>query len=212
MSVPTRGRDEFVARAPISPDSLVDYDRWVALLAKWNARINLVAPSTLPDVWLRHALDSAQIIPHIPANARMVVDFGSGAGFPGLAIAIEAKHDGARDQHVHLIESAGKKASFLRTVIRELALPATVHSQRIEAMAPLEADVVTARAFAPLTRLLPMADHHLAPGGRLVLLKGGDLRSEEKDVAADWSYSRTIAPSSSDSSGVIITITDLGRA
>ena len=211
MSVPTRGRDVFAACAPISPHSLADYDRWVALLAKWNAKINLVAPSTLPDVWLRHALDSAQIIPHIPADARTIVDFGSGAGFPGLAIAIEAKQDPARDQHIHLIESAGKKASFMRTVIRELSLPATVHGERIEAMDPLGADVVTARAFAPLTRLLPMADHHLREGGRLVLLKGEDISSEEGDVDKSWTYQRQTAPSLSDETGVIITLTDLRR-
>ncbi len=211
MSAPTHGRDEFVSRAPISPESLSDYDRWGRLLSKWNAKINLVAPSTLPDFWIRHALDSAQIVPHIPDVARTIVDFGSGAGFPGLSIAIEAKHNPSRDQHVHLIESAGKKASFIRTVIRELDLPATVHSQRIEAMEPLGADVITARAFAPLSRLFPMAEHHLRGGGQLILLKGADLSSEEDAVASDWVYERQTTASLSGSDGVVVAFMGLGR-
>ena len=210
VAPPTHGRDDFIARAPISADSVPDYDRWAALLAKWNARINLVAPSTLPDYWTRHALDSAQIVPLIPDDAMTVMDFGSGAGFPGLSIAIESK---AQDtgRHVHLIESAGKKASFLRTVIRELGLPATVYSARIEAMDSLQADVITARAFAPLTRLLPLADQHMRPCGQLVLLKGGDVESELAAVAGEWSFTHRSTPSLSDGSGSVLQLSDLIR-
>lgn len=183
MPLDPRGRDTFVAHSPLPPSALSDVERWGELLVRWNSKINLVAPGTLGDFWVRHALDSAQIVSHLPDTAAVVADFGSGAGFPGIAIAIDAKHRGL-PRHVHLIESAGKKASFLRTVTRELALPVTVHSARIEALKPLQADVITARAFAPLPRLLPLARRHLAPEGRVVLLKGEGLDGEIAEACA----------------------------
>lgn len=200
--------EEFSTRAPIHSDSMSDYQRWESLLRKWNARINLVAPKSLPEFWQRHALDSAQLAPMIPAEAKTIVDFGSGAGFPAVAIAIQAKH-AKLDQTVHMIESAGKKASFLKSVSRETRLNAVIHADRIEAIDPLNADVITARAFAPIHRLLPLAWIHLAKGGRLILLKGAAIEAEITEARRDWQFQTTQQSSLSDDSGTILTITDL---
>lgn len=199
------GMAHFAEMAPIHPDSLADYQTWEALLKKWNARINLVAPDSLPHFWSRHALDSAQILPFITEQDRVIVDFGSGAGFPALALAIEAKHQGA-DRHVHLIESVGKKASFLKSVSRETGLTTTVHANRIETLASINADLITARAFAPLRRLLPMAAHHLAQHGRLLLLKGANLQQEVDDARLDWRFDAQIYPSQTDQGGQILVV------
>ncbi|MGB6231107.1 MAG: 16S rRNA (guanine(527)-N(7))-methyltransferase RsmG [Litorimonas sp.] len=200
--------EQFAAQAPIHPDSLQDYRIWERLLGKWNARINLVAPDSLSDFWSRHALDSAQLIPHIGANCRTLVDFGSGAGFPGIALAIESKHSQAERQ-IHLIESVGKKASFLKTVSRETVLPTIVHSDRIEKIEPLSADTITARAFAPLHRLLPLAQRHLNDGGELLLLKGRGVGREISEVEASWSFDHEQFPSLSHDDGVILRIANL---
>jgi 16S rRNA (guanine527-N7)-methyltransferase len=200
--------EDFAAKAPIHPDSLDDYRRWEGLLRKWNARINLVAPKSLPDFWIRHALDSAQILPLIPEGAKTIVDFGSGAGFPGIAVAIQAKHAG-QNQTVHLIESAGKKASFLKTVSRETSLPTVIHADRIETLPNLHADVITARAFAPLDRLLPLAALHLKPGGRLILLKGSAVDDEVTLAQRDWNFDIGQTKSLTNETGSIITLTGL---
>lgn len=200
--------EQFSAQAPIHPDSLSDYQTWEALLRKWNARINLVAPKSLPEFWRRHALDSAQIAPLVPETARTIVDFGSGAGFPGLAIAIDAKHS-SRDQTVHLIESAGKKASFLKTVSRETGLATIIHGDRIEALPKLEADIITARAFAPLRRLFPLAWQHLGKDGQVILLKGMAVEEEVLLARQTWGFDLQQTPSLSDESGSVLTITGL---
>ncbi|GLQ20558.1 16S rRNA (guanine(527)-N(7))-methyltransferase RsmG [Algimonas porphyrae] len=198
----------FANRAPIHPASLADYQRWEQLLRKWNARINLVAPDSLDHFWNRHALDSAQILPLVTERDRTIVDFGSGAGFPALALAIDAKHQNA-DRHIHMIESVGKKASFLKSVSRETALPATIHAARIEALPSLQADLITARAFAPLGRILPLAMHHLGPDGRILLLKGANVAHEIKDAQLDWSFDTKLQPSMTEGGGQILLINEL---
>lgn len=200
--------EEFFVQAPIHPESLDDYRSWETLLRKWNARINLVAPKSLPDFWNRHALDSAQILPLIPEAAQTLVDFGSGAGFPGIALAIQAKHAGL-NQTIHLIESAGKKASFLKTVSRETHLPTVVHGDRIEALPGLNADIITARAFAPLDRLLPLAALHLKRGGKIILLKGLAVDEEVARAQEGWDIDLTQTQSLTDVGGSILTITRL---
>jgi 16S rRNA (guanine527-N7)-methyltransferase len=203
-------REDFKTRAPIHQDSLADYETWLSLLKKWNSRINLVAPKSLDQFWTRHALDSAQILPLIPNPAKTIVDFGSGAGFPAIAIAIDAKHRGS-ERTVHLIESVGKKANFLKTVSRETSLPTFIHAERIETLDPLRADIITARAFAPLERLLPLANRHLADDGQIILLKGSSIDQEIDRARQDWRFSYETSPSLSDESGSIIRLRDLSR-
>ena len=203
--------EQFAQCAPTHPESLTDYQAWYALLQKWNARINLVAPNSLSEFWDRHALDSAQILPMIPDAAQTIVDFGSGAGFPGLAVAIEAKHR-RLNRMVYLIESVGKKASFLKSVSRETSLPSVIHSARIETLPSLNADIVTARAFAPLHRLLPLAWQHLGQGGQLVLLKGQAVERELAEAANDWTFTPQRTASLSKDGGCVLQISDLSPA
>jgi 16S rRNA (guanine527-N7)-methyltransferase len=142
---------DFMDRADISAETLDLYH----LLTRWNIKINLVGQSTISNFWLRHALDSHQLIADLPADTKTIIDLGSGAGFPGIALAIHLRDiSGAK---ITMVESNGKKCNFLRTVIRELSLPATAVQGRAEEITPEPYDVVTARAFAPLPRLSQMS-------------------------------------------------------
>ena len=186
-----------------------DYAHWGATLQKWNKRINLVAPSTLDDYWHRHAYDSWQIIPHVVDTVESVIDMGSGAGFPGIALAIEMKSRG--HGHVTLVESAGKKVNFLRSVIRDLQLPATVLSERAESLTPQAFDLVSARAFAPLPKLLAYAHPFWAQHTRGLFLKGQGLAGELLEAQKDWAFSHRAHKSLTDDMASIVEITQLGR-
>ncbi len=180
-----------------------------ALVRRWTARINLVAPSTLPDLWTRHILDSAQLWPLAPKAATWA-DLGSGGGFPGLVIAALAADTGT--PHVTLIESDGRKCAFLRTAARELALPVTVLDQRAEAAPPQAAPVVSARALAPLPTLLPLVARHLAPDGVALLPKGRDSQSElDAARAKGWRFTAEALPSATDPQARILRLKDLAH-
>ena len=199
----------FAEQTDVSHETLEKYDIWHKLLIKWNAKINLVAKSTLPEFWVRHALDSWQITPYLRVEDRHVLDFGSGAGFPGIACAIKLSE--MANCRVTLVESAGKKASFLRTVIRELDLSAHVHGDRLEALEPFPADVITARAFAPLPRLFNYASPFLSDHTQLILLKGGAVDEELKDVSKEWTFTYKTVKSLSDEDGCVLIIKNLKR-
>lgn len=148
------------------------------LLRRWQAKINLVAPNTLDEIWLRHFADSAQVLAAAPM-ACVWADLGSGAGFPGLVTALLLKDRAGA--HVHLIESDQRKAAFLRAVSRETGAPATVHAERIESALPPLAeriDAVSARALAPLGKLVELARKPLEKGATAVFLKGEEWRDE----------------------------------
>lgn len=189
----------------VSRETRARLDTYLALLGRWNPAINLVAKSTMAGAEQRHMADSAQLIAYIPDPSARLVDLGSGGGFPGLVLAILGCSD------VHLIESDARKAAFLREVSRETAAPVTVHNARAEAVAPLGAAAVTARAFAPLPRLLPLAHRHLAPSGRCVLLKGA--RAEDELTAARQSWTMTVqqVPSKTDPGGQVLILSSLAR-
>jgi len=156
------------------------------------------------------------ICPLLPETAKTILDLGSGAGFPAIAAAIHMKHNlsgaGANnieEPHVHLVESAGKKASFLKTVIRELGLPATVHAARIEALAPMQADVITARAFAPLPRLFAYALPHIDAGTQFILPKGENVAAEIENASAAWTFSLETVKSITQDDASLLLIKDL---
>ena len=201
--------EDFAADSDVSRETLADYQAWHALLLKWNRKINLVSPTALNDFWRRHALDSWQIWPHVPDGAEKFIDLGSGAGFPGLSMAIgcKAKNKG----HVTLVESAGKKTSFLRTAIREIGLPAKATSERAESMEPQSFDVVTARAFAPLPRLLAYAQPFWGEGTIGLFLKGEAAEEELTLASKTWQYDVETIPSLSDATGQLLKITELRR-
>jgi len=193
------------AMGGVPADRLDRLETYLAHLAKWQRAINLVGPKTLGDPWRRHILDSAQLMAYLPKSPETlkIVDLGSGAGLPGLVLAIMSGAD------VQMIESDQRKATFIREAARITETPVTVHTGRIEAVAPLAGDVVTARALAPLERLLPLVYRHLAPGGKTLLLKGAEADEELTLSAKKWTMAIARKQSLSDPSGTVLIIDDL---
>lgn len=171
----------------------------------WQRRMNLVAPSTLDDAWRRHVLDSAQLVRWLPPEATTLIDLGSGAGFPGLVLAI------LTNLTVTLVESDGRKAAFLLDAARACDVAPRVLNQRIESLRGERADVVTARALAPLPRLLAHARPLLAEGGRCLLLKGGSVDDELTEAGKTWRMTVERFPSIADARGCVLRIGDLER-
>lgn len=205
----TYGRAEFERDAGVSRETSERLETHRRLLAEWSERMNLVGPKELEAFWSRHALDSAQLIKLAP-DARRWVDLGSGAGFPGLVIA--ALLAGKPGASVHLVESTGKKCTFLRAVIGEAELPAKVFNQRIEDFGTGEGpyQVVTARALAPLSRLIAYAKPFLDRGAQGLFHKGADLDAElaaAKDALKGGAYQADVLESLSDQRGRIVRIT-----
>ncbi|MBE3638275.1 16S rRNA (guanine(527)-N(7))-methyltransferase RsmG [Mangrovicoccus algicola] len=173
------------------------------LLEKWNSKINLVAPSTLAESWERHFLDSLQVFHLQKEEPRHWCDLGSGAGFPGMVAAIAAVGAGWNSSFT-LIESDQRKCTFLRTVSRETGIPVTILAERIEDAPAQRADVISARALAPLPRLLPWVLRHVAPNGRAFLPKGRKYQQEIEEVRDNFAFSLEINPSQVDSESVIL--------
>lgn len=200
--------EAIVPLTAVARDRLVAY---VGLVRRWQPAKNLIAPSTLPDIWRRHVADGAQA--HLAApDADRWVDLGSGAGFPGLVTAILiAERPGAR---VTLVESNGRKGAFLQTVIRELGLPAKVVVARIESAAeridgPVEA--VSARALAALDTLLGLAEPWLSAGARGVFHKGRDFESEVNAAVHSWTFDLLEHQSRIEPDGRIAVLTHVRR-
>ena len=208
-------RARALALTPVSRETSERLDTFVELLLSWQRTTNLIAGSTIPHLWTRHIADSLQLLDLAP-DARVWVDLGSGAGFPGLAIAIAlAEKPGAM---VHLIDSNKKKAAFLREAQRVTGAPAEVHTQRIEDFAnsftaPL--DAVTARAVAPLKLLLNQSFPLLGKSGAMGLFpKGQHAELELKEVRAvktSWKMNATLVPSRTDPAARIVVIRDVER-
>lgn len=197
----------FAAATGAGPAALADLERYRSYLEDWNQRMNLVGPATLDVFWSRHAWDSAQILPLAP-EAKVWADLGTGAGLPGIVLAILGKD--RPGFHVHLVESMAKRCRFLSEVVTGLSLPATVHNSRAEDLA-LPVDIVTARACAPLSRLLGYARPYLHRGATALFLKGQDVASEMEEAAKSWDFEADVLPSLSDARGRIVRVRRLGR-
>jgi 16S rRNA (guanine527-N7)-methyltransferase len=198
--------EEFGRHANVSRETLARLQRYAELLEKWNRRINLVGRGTIPDLWRRHMLDSAQLMSLIPENARTLVDLGSGAGFPGLVLAICGVPD------VHLIEADQKKSVFLGEVARATGVSVTIHNARIEEIESFQADIVTARALAPLPKLLDMALPFIQKHSILLFLKGQTADKELTQVAKEWNMRVDRIPSQTDPEGTILRLEAISRA
>jgi 16S rRNA (guanine527-N7)-methyltransferase len=168
---------------------LEDLKTYVSLLGKWQKQINLVSSTTLADVWRRHVLDSAQLFPLIPAGAKKVIDIGSGAGFPGLVLALYFKYYGGPE--VNLVEADGRKCSFLMEVNYQTNAGAIVHASRVEAMSDLKGDVITARGLAPLRKLIKMSRRFDDGDATYIFLKGARAREELTDAQKEWTMDIT---------------------
>jgi 16S rRNA (guanine527-N7)-methyltransferase len=190
----------------VSRETLARLDELVTLLLKWQATTNLVAPSTLSRVWTRHVADSLQLLTLAP-EARIWLDLGSGGGFPGVVLACAlAERSGAR---VHLVESNGKKAAFLREAARALTLPALVHAARIKDVVHRltePVDIVTARALAPLADLLAYAEPVLKKGAQGLFPKGQDVEAELTEASKYWRINTTLAPSLTSADARIVVV------
>jgi 16S rRNA (guanine527-N7)-methyltransferase len=203
-----RDAASFAARIGASAAQVADLEQFRAMLTDWNERVNLVSAGSLAEFWPRHALDSAQVLGIVPA-ARTWVDIGAGAGFPGLVLAILLK--GEAGAKVHLVESVAKKCRFLEAVAEALNLPAQVHNDRAENLA-LKADVVTARAVAPLGRLLGFAKPYMAKGVIGLFPKGRAAETEIADARQAWRFTCNVIPSLSDPEGRVLKVEGLSRA
>ena len=199
--------EDFAAATGATPFQMADLEAFRALLGDWNGRMNLVGPSAMADFWGRHAFDSAQLLTIAPDALRWA-DLGAGAGFPGVVLAILLK--GRPGAEVHLVESMGKRTAFLRAVVKALDLPAVVHHARAETLS-LTVDIVTARACAPLRRLLEFAWPYVRKGATGLFLKGRDLEAELADAAQDWDVAAEVLPSLSNASGRLLKLKGLAR-
>ena len=190
----------------VSRETWTRLEQLVDLLLTWQATRNLVAPSTIAKLWTRHIADSLQLLPLVP-EARRWVDLGSGGGFPGLVIACALA--GKPGAEIHLVESVQKKAAFLRAASTELRLPAIVHAQRIEDFVHESGkpfDVVTARALAPLDRLIALAIPLLKRGAVGLFPKGQDVEAELTQASKSWNIEAELIPSRTDPQGRIIIV------
>lgn len=222
------------AEAGLAPEAvqsaMARLDRYAALLREWQARINLIGPATVPDLWVRHVLDSLQLLPLLAdpdggsQGAIHLADLGTGAGFPGLVLAAVLL-PGDAGHRVTLIDSDHRKVAFLHMVAQAMELTAdrttgrrkggagepglVIHTGRIEAVAPQNADFVTARALAPLDKLLGLTSRHLAPGGKAVLLKGEQAETELTAARQYWSFEAETHPSITGGHGRVLAIRNL---
>jgi 16S rRNA (guanine527-N7)-methyltransferase len=199
-------RARALALTPVSRETLARLDELVCLLTKWQKRTNLIAPASMPELWTRHVADSLQLIGLAP-HARTWIDLGTGGGFPGLVIACVLAETSGRN--IHLVESNAKKAAFLREAQRILQLPALVHATRIEDFAKGfsdSADVVVARALAPLHRLLELAEPLLKRGAQGLFPKGQDVEAELTEASKYWSIDADLMPSRTNPHGRVVVV------
>lgn len=198
----------FQQKTNVTPEQMADLEAFRIRLAEANEVMNLVGPDSLPDFWNRHAWDSAQLLTHAP-DALTWADLGAGAGFPGVVLTILLK--GREGAHVWLVDSLGKRCRFLQEIVNALSLPATVLNGRAEAQ-KVKCDVVTARAVAPMDKLLGYAQPYFERGAQGLFLKGEKAESELIEARKSWHFQAELAQSQSDARGRIVTVRSLRRA
>jgi 16S rRNA (guanine(527)-N(7))-methyltransferase RsmG len=194
------------AESTMTRDARERLKMFVALLERWNARINLVGPADAAEIWQRHVLDSAQLGPLLPPGSDPFIDLGSGAGFPGLVLAV------LTDRPAHLVESDQRKAAFLHEAVRLVGVVATVHGTRAEFLQTPPARLITARALAPLPRLLSLAVPLLAQNGVCIFPKGSTTAAELTAAQQEWHMHLERFPSRTDPNGTILRLREIRRA
>ncbi len=203
--MPELGPEDFAAKTGVSRETLARLKAYADILVDWNARHNLVAKSTLPDLWSRHFWDSAQLAPLIPSSARSLADLGSGAGFPGLVLAALRP-----ELSVTLHEATTKKCAFLQLAAERMGIPVAVQNARLEDLSPGRFDVVTARALAPLPQLLGYAQKFVGPNSVCLFLKGQNVGVELTEAHKYWNIKASQVPSQTDLSAAIVVVRELG--
>ncbi|WP_292225093.1 16S rRNA (guanine(527)-N(7))-methyltransferase RsmG [Brevundimonas sp.] len=198
----------FQQKTNATPEQMADLEVFRIRLAEANEVMNLVGPDSLPDFWNRHAWDSAQLLTRAP-DALTWADLGAGVGFPGVVLTILLK--GREGAHVWLIDSLGKRCRFLQEIVNALSLPATVLNGRAEEQ-KVRCDIVTARAVAPMDKLLGYAQPYFERGAQGLFLKGEKAESELIEARKSWHFQAELAQSQSDARGRIVTVRSLRRA
>ncbi len=198
-------------QASVSRETFERLEIYAQILTKWQKAINLVSKTTIPQIWARHMLDSAQLFDFCDKTRGNWVDIGSGGGFPGLVCAAIA-HDSAPGLSFTLIESDARKSAFLRTAASEMGLTVQILNKRIEGADPQDADILSARALAPLNLLCEYAERHLKSDGVAYFQKGENYQSEIDEALATWDMRVELVPSKTASNAVILKIEGLKRA
>lgn len=191
----------------VSRETTERLQAYAELIKQWNPRINLVSPASLADFHRRHVEDSLQLATLMQQPTGLLADLGSGGGLPGLVLAIVFQGTPLK---IRLVESDQRKAVFLRTVIRQLELTnAEVIAQRIESIKPLNASYISARALAPLPRLMPYLDLHMAANGQALLMKGENWKNEVSEARLKWGFQIRAVPSRTHPGAAILAISEL---
>lgn len=193
----------------VSRETKAKLDAYVQLVTKWNPKVNLVSKASILDIWNRHIEDSVQIA-RLSAQTSHWVDLGSGGGFPGLVLAVW-KAEFRPEMKVTLVESDQRKCVFLRTAARELSLDVTIRAERIESCDPLNATTLSARALAPLNKLLSYTAVHLHPEGTAIFPKGASWKEELQSACQEWSFNHEVVKSETDPEAAIIVIKDVKK-
>lgn len=202
-------RSEALRLSPVSRETLARLDRFVELLLHWQKSMNLIGSSTIPQLWTRHIADSLQLLGLAP-EARTWIDLGAGAGFPGVVVACALAD--LPDAKVWLVDKSPKKGAFLRDAVRVLDIPALVHTGRIEdfiASFSDSVDVVTARALAPMPKLLGFVAPFVEKGAQGLLSKGQDVEAELTEAAKYWNIEATLVPSRTNPTSRIVVVRGL---
>ena len=194
----------------VSRETFERLEKFADLLERWTPKINLISKSTIPTIWSRHIRDSVQVYFSGPDRFDHWLDLGSGGGLPGVIISILAAENPAQKM-VSLVESDGRKCAFLRTALREAAVPGRVFCDRIEVLAPQEADVLSARALADLETLLGFASRHLKKGGIALFSKGVSWKKEVDAARSEWSFDLEVLKSETEEGSVLLKIGDIAR-
>lgn len=197
--------DHFAERLGVSRETLERLKVYAALLLRWNARLNLVGRSTEPQLWTRHMADSAQLWALRPEDVRVWADLGTGAGFPGLVIAALAAEE-APGLTMILVESDARKCAFLYEAVRMMGIKPVIYQERIETVIPLQADVLSARALAPLETLLGYVTKHRRHDGIGLFPKGETVHKEIEAAAKRWRFEHRVHSSITESLGVIVEV------
>ena len=197
-------------KTDVSRETFERLEAYVALIEKWNPKINLVSKSSLPEIWDRHIWDSAQIF-DISVEGSVWADFGSGGGLPGIVLAIFAK-ECRPDMQFYLVESDQRKCAFLRNAVREIGLKVKVHAERIEVLDPIGASVISARALTDLNGLLGFVERHAAKNGVAILPKGETWEKEILQAQENWSFKYEEITSETNNNATILKIKEFARA
>lgn len=204
--LPMNVEEELLSLPNVSRETLSKWSDYVALLLKWNKSINLIGHCTEADIWSRHILDSAQLLRYIPEGTKVITDFGSGAGLPGLVLALTGRFT------IHLVESNQKKASFLRQVAALMPKGmVTIHDDRIEKLTPWQSDILTARALAPLPELLDLLSGFIEKSKLCLFLKGQNVVQEIEGATKYWVFEHELHPSLTLNDSMILAMHTIAR-